>query len=141
MLVDDTKDRIYIHNLDKEIAEIEDEEERPIFLPDIEKKLGKIPKSVLTGDLHPSAQGKQMVLYSVPESLSVPKEKDSVRKAILEARQRARDEQAKEVEEPAERIQVNGRPGIVIMDSEYTHSSNGYSQQTHIEDEDAMDLG
>ena len=103
MLMDDTSDRIYIHNLDAEIRSIEEAEEKLVFLPDIEKKLGKIPRSVLS-DVHPSVQGKQMVLYSVPESLSVPKDKDSVRKAIMESRERARDE-ARRAEQARQREQ------------------------------------
>ncbi|KAK3060173.1 hypothetical protein LTS18_009149, partial [Coniosporium uncinatum] len=36
----------------------------------------------------------QLVLYRVPESLTVPAERDSVRKAIIEARERARERQS-----------------------------------------------
>ncbi|KAL9103229.1 MAG: hypothetical protein Q9163_001716 [Psora crenata] len=144
MLVDDTKDRIYIHNLDEEIAEIENAEDKPIFLPDIEKKLGKIPKSVLAGDVHPSAGDKQMVVYSVPESLSLPKEKDSVRRAILEVRQRARDRQASEASEAEEAAQ--GAPSNwQLSPSPIVYgNSNGnidHSHPMHVEDDDAMDLG
>ena len=135
MQVDDTNDRIYIHNLDEEVSDIEREEESLIFLPDIEKKLGKIPKSVLTGDVHPSAQGKQMVLYGVPESLSLPKEKDSVKKAILEARERARDRQAEAIKETL----VNGSPAR-LRDAEKGNGSTDDPQSTYIEDEEAMDL-
>ncbi|KAL9130508.1 MAG: hypothetical protein Q9217_001328 [Psora testacea] len=141
MLVDDTKDRIYIHNLDQEIAQIEDEEEKPVFLPDIEKKLGKIPESLLKGDVHPSAQGKQMVVYSVPESLSVPKEKDSVRKAILEARQRARDRQAREAEEAQRKVPSNGSSGLGTMNFEKRNANIDHALSMHVQDEDAMDLG
>ena len=96
MQVDDTRDRVFIHNLDEELAGIDtdSDEERIVFLPDIEKKFGKIPKHVLTGgDPPPPIQGNEMVLYSVPTSLSVPVEEDSVRKAIIESRARARQEQ------------------------------------------------
>jgi hypothetical protein len=95
MQVEDTKDRVYIHDLDEELAGMESDEEHPIFLSDIEKHLHKIPKSVLIGDDdRKKMETMQMVLYRLPASLSIPESQDSVRKAIMEARQRARDKQA-----------------------------------------------
>lgn len=91
MDVEDTKDRVYIHDLDQELADIESDEEHPIFLPDIEKHLLRLPKSVLMNDADKlRMENMQLVPYRVPKSLSVPVELDSVRKAILEARERAR---------------------------------------------------
>lgn len=92
MQVDETKDKVYIYDLNQELSEIESEEERLIFLPDIDKKLGKIPISVLAST-EPSVTGSEMVLYNVPSSLSVPPEHDKVRKAIIESRARAREKQ------------------------------------------------
>lgn len=91
MQLEDTKDKLYIYDLDKELAELESDEENPIFIPDIEKHLIKIPKHVLmsTGRELERTADNQLVLYGVPTSLSVPEDKDSVRKAIIEARQRA----------------------------------------------------
>jgi len=95
MQIEETKDRIFIHDLEQEAAEIESDEEHPIFLPDIEKLLSRVPKSVLVGDDDiKSRENLQMVLYKVPTSLTVPEATDSVRKVIMEARQRARDSQA-----------------------------------------------
>lgn len=91
MQLEDTKDKVYIYDLDEELAELESDEETPIFLPDIEKHLTKIPKHVLVSngkELERTAEN-QLVLYGVPASLSVPEDKDSVRKAIIEARHRA----------------------------------------------------
>ncbi|KAK0654401.1 hypothetical protein DIS24_g5173 [Lasiodiplodia hormozganensis] len=91
MQLEDTKDKVYIYDLDEELAELESDEETPIFLPDIEKHLTKIPKHVLVSngkELERTADN-QLVLYGVPASLSVPEDKDSVRKAIIEARHRA----------------------------------------------------
>jgi hypothetical protein len=96
MQVDDTKDRVYIHNLDEEIANIEAEEgaDKLVFLPDIEKKLKGLTDRVLNGaEVAPRVQGNELVLYNIPVSLSVPVEHDSVRKAILESRARTRDSQ------------------------------------------------
>ncbi|CAF9943104.1 MAG: hypothetical protein ALECFALPRED_010606 [Alectoria fallacina] len=145
MQLDDTKDKVYIHNLDDELADIESEEEKLVFLPDIEKKLGmmgKIPKSVLLGEGHPST-GNEMVLYSVPSSLSVPEEQDKVRKAIIESRARAREKQMQDAE-------VETCPARHVNGGERTGKPNGVSNMGHVaadqvmgieEDEDAMDLG
>ena len=97
MHVDESRDKVYIHDLDDEIADIESDEERLTFLPDIEKKLARLPKSVLTTH-NPPQTANEVVLYSVPESLSIPKEQDNVRKAIIESRHRAQAKQALEGE-------------------------------------------
>ncbi|KAL8872539.1 MAG: hypothetical protein Q9174_001845 [Haloplaca sp. 1 TL-2023] len=93
MHLDDTKDKVYIHNLAAELSEIESDEDKPLFLPDIEKKLSKIPRSVLIGR-NPPVTNTQMVLYNVPSSLSVPKEHDNVRRAIIDSRARSMEKQA-----------------------------------------------
>lgn len=87
MQLDDTPHKIYIHSLDDELSEIE-AEKGMVFLPDIEKKIGKIPGFLLHSEAQPTADN-QLVLYGVPASLTVPEEKDTVRKAIIESRQRA----------------------------------------------------
>lgn len=104
MRLDNTKDKVYIYNLDDELSSSDDEAvEKVRFHPDLEKHLrnNKIPASVLAnsdGELagvnHAEAQ---LVLYGVPKSLTVPEgQVDSVRKAIIETRARARG--AKEAE-------------------------------------------
>ncbi|EMC95256.1 hypothetical protein BAUCODRAFT_51935, partial [Baudoinia panamericana UAMH 10762] len=90
MQVDDTRNRVYIHDLDAELADIESEEEKLIFLPDIEKRLSRIPQQVLNGRKD-DQEHQELVLYSVPKSLTVDESHDSVRKAIIETRQRARE--------------------------------------------------
>ncbi|KAL8957310.1 MAG: hypothetical protein Q9183_006096, partial [Haloplaca sp. 2 TL-2023] len=95
MQLDDTKDKVYIHNLAAELLEIESDEDKPLFLPDIEKKLSKIPRSVLIGR-NPPTMNTQMVLYNVPSSLSVPKEHDNVRRAIIDSRARSMEKQVHE---------------------------------------------
>ena len=137
MQLDDTKDKVYIHNLDEQLAEIENQEST-VFLPDIEKKLGKIPQYLLTGDMRPTAE-KQMVLYGVPASISVPEEQDNVRKAIIESRARAREKQlSADQAVKARRNPVRGAMGQVkgngvTMDTQETHEEEE-------EDVDAMDL-
>jgi len=137
MQVDDTRDRVYIRNLDDELEDIESEEEKLIFLPDIEKKLGEIPKSVLLGESQAST-GSEIVLYGVPTSLSIPEEQDKVRKAIIESRARAREKQIHDAEDP----QVNGVMHVGTANPLPDSNRASAHQVTNMkEDEDAMDLG
>ena len=141
MQLDDSRDRIYINNLDDEISDSESEEGKLVFLPDIEKRLTKIPKSVLTSQ-KPPHQNNEMVLYSVPESLSIPREQDNVRKAIIEARERAREKQAQDsnVLEGAEVIAVDtdgGEHQIPVEQEESVFVEDAI----YDDDEDAMDIG
>ena len=97
MQLDDTKHKVYIYNIDDELSSDSESEAdgKLVFLPDIEKRLreSRIPPSVLANQDGELA-GMQLVLYSDPKSLSVPEEKDGVRKAIIEARRRLREGQA-----------------------------------------------
>lgn len=92
MLLDDTRHTTYIYNLDQELAEPEPSE-KLIILP-LAARMMSVPESVLSSP----AQSQELVLYSEPTSLTVPKEKDSVRKAIIESRARARASQSKPVD-------------------------------------------
>ena len=127
MHLDNTKTKVYIYNLDEEIATIDSDEKSMVFLPDIEKKIGKVPQYVLTGDLQPTAQN-QMVLYGVPSSLTVPEDQDSVRRAIMESRERAREKQLEGLG-PANIHQPASNPREVLPS---THETQDF---------DAMDLG
>lgn len=95
MHLDDTKDKVYIHDLDSELAELEHEENNIAFLPEIEKKLMGVPDSVLSQE---ASENNALVLYQIPSSLSVPESKDSVRRAIIETRHRAREEASRSQE-------------------------------------------
>ncbi|RYP07822.1 hypothetical protein DL764_002277 [Monosporascus ibericus] len=96
MQLDDTKHKVYIYDLDDELSSSDGDESsdeaRLVFLPDIEKHLlqKRIPPSVLANPEGELA-GMQLVLYREPTSLTVPEERDSVRRAIVEARQRLRE--------------------------------------------------
>ncbi|KAL8649323.1 MAG: hypothetical protein Q9226_005622 [Calogaya cf. arnoldii] len=146
MQLDDTKDKVYIHNLDAELADLESDEETPIYLPDIEKKLSKIPRSVLMGRSAPVTSN-QIVLYNVPSSLSVPQEQDNVRRVIIDSRTRAREKQAQEREATHE----NGadfRNGIAYLDDRkrngiaYADGRNSTASTEDMDlDENAMDIG
>lgn len=150
MQVDDRPDRVYIHDLDAELASSSDSEsEKLIFLPDIEKRFSRIPEQILNPTSGDSSQ--EMVLYSVPKSISVDEGHDSVRKAILETRARAREralEEAMERQEVMERQYESSGDGV-----ERAHGfSGGYgnddgvgSRQAQeggwqVRDEDAMDI-
>ena len=128
MNLDDTRDRIYIHNLDEELADVESDEEKLIFLPDIERRLNRIPKSVLSTPDDTSKIGNEVVLYSVPTSISIPEEQDNVRKAIIESRQRAREHALE-----AEALRLKNNNNCVTEQSARLASAS-------LEDPDAMDM-
>ena len=91
MQVDETKDRIFISNLDDELSDGESaEEDKLVILPGVEKRMTRIPSSVLAHDDRSSRPSTELVLYRIPTSLSIPEEEDSVRRVILESRARAR---------------------------------------------------
>jgi len=141
MQVDDTASRIYIHDLDAELADIEsDTGERLVFLPDIEKKLSKIPEHLLRGEGRSIEDSKhhELVLYSVPSSLTVSEENDSVRKAILEARKRAQDKALQDAEAAAA-----ARNPHTSSQAETAHglSAQDYVSEADEQDPDAMDIG
>lgn len=147
MYLDDSKYKVYIYNLDDELSSSDNETDdgKLVFLPDIEKHLrsNRIPPSVLA---QPDADlaSKQLVLYRVPSSLTVPEEQDSVRKAIIEARARMREKQK------AERQGLPAPPlasGDVSMDTDAASSSSPLMITTGGEgdgygdnDPDAMEL-
>ena len=110
MQVEDTPNRIYIHDLAAELSDIESDEENPIFLADVEKHLSKIPKHVLMGPEPKATRDNQLVLYNIPSSISVPQEEDNVRKAIVEARARMREKQASGIGEPRPEPHLELRP-------------------------------
>lgn len=87
MLLDDTKHTTYIHSLDQELAEPDPPNEGLVISP-LAARMMSMPKSILPNSS--SKKGKELVLYTEPTSLTVPKDKDTVRKAILESRARAR---------------------------------------------------
>jgi len=141
MNVDDTRHRVYVQNLDAEIAEIEanEPEERLIFLPDIEKHFSRIPARLLASpqDAMSAAQQQELVLYSVPRSLTVDEGHDSVRKAILDARQRARDKAVEDArrEEMERQYAKDGDDAV-----ETAHGYGGGYDAPSEHDPDAMDI-
>lgn len=118
MQVDNTKHKVYIYNIEDELSsesEAEQDGGKLIFLPDIESHLrqNRIPAQVLSAQplsVESDILNKQLVLYSVPASLTVPEEQDSVRKAILEARARIREKhlmESQQLQQQQRQQQVN----------------------------------
>lgn len=151
MQLDDTKHKVYIYDLDAELSDSESSDDgRLVFLPDIQKHLRetRIPPSILAnseGEL--AGMNKQLVLYNVPSSLTVPEEQDSVRKAIIETRARARARQEQKRNEAIRNAQtINAANGVDARDW-YNGMTNGVSaivpapQEIVEDDPDAMDLG
>ncbi|OAA62029.1 hypothetical protein SPI_04888 [Niveomyces insectorum RCEF 264] len=188
MHVDDTKYKVYIYNIDDELAsdndnnnddDDDDDDEsgvrsgkygirspagndeagqRLFFLPGVDKRLRDaardnalrhsngtahrklaIPRPILPnrdGEL----AGMQLVLYNDPSSLSVPREHDSVRQAILDtrARYRARQQEKEEAAAAAaeqQMAQANAQPGAEQGDAMSTTPLTPAGN-----DPDAMDL-
>ncbi|TGO29334.1 hypothetical protein BPAE_0016g00580 [Botrytis paeoniae] len=152
MQLDDSKHKVYIYDLDDELSDSDASDDgRLIFLPDISKHLRetRIPPHILANkDGQLAGMNNQLILYdtAVPRNHNVPEEQDLVRKAFLEAREKARakwDEKAR-----LEERGVDGTVGEVVQDRAYTNSMIGgdtdvedMSVEAIEDDPDAMDLG
>lgn len=156
MQLDDSKHKVYIYNLDDELSDSDASDDgRLIFLPDISKHLRetRIPPHILANkDGELAGMNSQLILYdtAVPRNHNVPEEQDLVRKAFLEAREKARAKWA-------ERDRLEGSVGedmsmqtvgSVGRDRAYTNSMGEGDAEIEdmaleaIEDDpDAMDLG
>lgn len=98
MFLDDTAHTSYIYDIEQELASIEAQEKQISFLPDIEKTLNAVPRSLLK---EPKPDN-ELVLYRIPRSLTVTEEShDTVRKAIIESRARVRARQSEGSAHPA----------------------------------------
>ncbi|KAI0106645.1 hypothetical protein F4814DRAFT_64763 [Daldinia grandis] len=146
MQLDDSKHKVYIYNLDDELSDTESEADgRLVFIPDIEKHLmqNRIPPLMLANKDGEIA-GMQLVLYREPTSLTIPEEQDSVRRAIVEARQRARDKQKEELEQQA--TSPSNSPSISAPSTFNAPSTpttmNGFMNynEAKLDDPDAMEL-
>jgi len=135
MYLDDTKDKVYIYDLESEIAQIEAAEPKGIFLADIDRKISAIPQQLLQSQTNTA--NTQLVLYQVPSSISVPEEQDHVRKAIIAARARAREEQARQAREREKDEAMRYHDGVAMVDG-LVPDRIGEEQEE--DDPDAMDL-
>ncbi|MCJ1468968.1 hypothetical protein MMC07_007599 [Pseudocyphellaria aurata] len=138
MQLDDTKEKVYIYNLDQELSDVESEEEKLVFLPDIERKLGKIPQSVLTSQSQPVTSS-EMILYQVPSSLSIPRENDKVRTAIIESRARARVKQIEDAKDLSSQNRSAQDMAIGVESDEHYGGHIDWNEMN--DDQNAMDIG
>ncbi|EFX00809.1 hypothetical protein CMQ_1890 [Grosmannia clavigera kw1407] len=150
MQVDDTKFKVYIHNIDDELASGSDSDGdgdgKLVFLPHVNKHLRDaarsnagfvpaIPRPIRVNEDGELA-GMQLVLYNDPSSLSVAPEHDSVRQAILDARARIRERQRGQcLDSP----QGPSSPGVSDMTDEES-SSMLQSPARFDDDDDAMEM-
>lgn len=150
MQIDDSKHKVYIYNIDDELSsesggdddDDDDDEDnnnssdggdgKLVFLPDIDKHLraNRIPPYILANDEGELA-GMQLVLYDDPKSLTVPESKDSVRKAIIESRNRLRETQ---------RLERGGSPKETLPTASTTVPAPESDAMSTSEDSDAMDM-
>ncbi|KAL4902473.1 hypothetical protein BDW74DRAFT_157834 [Aspergillus multicolor] len=130
MLLDDTATTLYVHDLEQELAETDALEGALTILPGLEGRLS-MTKMLVADNSKPPCN--EIVLYREPESLSIPKDKDLVRRALIETRERAR-------------LGHQGLPGGMQQ-----KNNSGYTTQNNVHDrdhancrgtwnEDAMDI-
>ncbi|KAK0973206.1 hypothetical protein LTS01_014672 [Friedmanniomyces endolithicus] len=141
MQIDETSNRVYIHDLDEELADLDSEDEILIFLPDIEQRLSKLPRQLLQH--REPLEHQELVLYSTPKSLTVDEGHDVVRKAIIEARQRAQEKALEEAtrmrqEDMNRKYDYGGDVGGLV---EVAHGYSAVGYEDEEVDPDAMDIG
>lgn len=149
MQLDDSKHKVYIYDLDAELSESDSDDCKLVFLPDIEKHLrqSRIPQSILANSDGELAGDKQVVLYNVPSALTVPEAQDSVRRAVIESRARARANQEQRAQtQTGDNRASNGSTNGSAGSPGYRGMANhGWSTTPTIpqpdDDPDAMDLG
>jgi hypothetical protein len=178
MSLDDSRDRVYINNLSSELDSIAADEaalessRKLIFLPDIERHFNQMPREMLRlQSTFPDGRkrlnsdsreregehAQELVLYTLPRTLT--QDATDTRKAILEARQRAREKalgEAREREMNAMYSSSTSTPGgsggsvqgrIEEVDTD-TETAHGYGAEGYEEwrdadeddDDDAMDM-
>lgn len=139
MRVDDTADRIWVHDLDAEIAEIEAEEAKEreaerLKLSEAGIQYAKIPDHLWKQNNHANdpASNMQMILYRDPVSISVPEEDDAVRKTIVEARKRIRENQPQKEQQ--------GKPQLLASASHMSDFSGRLQNSSSRSAQDDIDM-
>ena len=163
MQLDDSKHKVYIYDLDAELSDSgESDDGKLVFLPDIKKHLreSRIPPPILANSEGELAGNNQLVLYNIPSSLTIPEEQDSVRKAIIETRARAKAKQDQKRNDDIRNAQTTVTPVNGVESRDWYHDMvNGslratpadermdeeptapVAQEATDSDPDAMDLG
>jgi len=150
----DVDNVIFIKNLDEEVASYDSKDDpdsqKLIFLPDIEKQLTRVPYLLAENSARGDGSGWEsrggktstdLVLYSVPSSLSVSEERDSVRRVIIEARSRLRKRQADEAAAAAQTAGVMGGEEEGGYEWDLMEVGDLAAGGGPYEDPDAMDIG
>lgn len=128
---------VFIRDIDEELDSDDNDKKGLIFVPDIEKRLTRIPYALANvggskipePSLSSFGTSQALVLYTVPSSLSVSREQDNVRRAIIEARARIRQRQAEDVTQQG--LMDTGE--VMVDDADGSGFDSG-------EDPDAMDI-
>ncbi|KAK1141917.1 hypothetical protein N8T08_008328 [Aspergillus melleus] len=94
MLLDDQKHKIYVQDLDRELAEVDLPGNSVVFLPGIEETWATVPRLMLADSKNSC---NELVLYREPVSLLEPGKNSNVRRALVETRERARARQKAQV--------------------------------------------
>ena len=138
MQLDDTRYRVYISNLDDELSSDDAKDENIVFLPQVEKRLTKIPRSVMASSSPPvTSTNQELVLYRVPTSSSYPEESDSVRRVIMETRARAQELHAKN-SRVLESDRRSDQDGLRADNDAHHVQPNNFIPE--VEDPDAMEI-
>ena len=156
MTIDDTPHRIIIHDLSREIAQIEADEaaqNATLFLADIDKRVSGLPHHLLQAQNHdrhlppaPENLNTALILYKDPSSISIPEEEDVVRKTIIEARRRVREKTAEEQREMERERQereahdIIQHPRVGLEDAMMDQFFHGTSEADMDDYVDAMDI-
>ncbi|KAL4774127.1 hypothetical protein BDW60DRAFT_215543 [Aspergillus nidulans var. acristatus] len=117
--------------IEQELAETEILDGAFTILPGIEGRLSLANILVANESKRPCTA---VVLYREPESLSIPKDKDQVRRALIETRERARLSQQRVQSSPRQQ-----RNDTVYTDQGLTHKEE-CQQRVNSDDDDAMDI-
>jgi len=96
---------VYVSDLDSDSES--DADDKVVYLPDVERKLSRIPYQLVSGGSKDLPTSTELVLYSVPSSISVPEQKDVVRRAIIESRQRLREKSVEMVPNGASPVGIS----------------------------------
>ncbi|KAI0021152.1 hypothetical protein F4780DRAFT_739312 [Xylariomycetidae sp. FL0641] len=163
MVLDDSPHKVYIYDLDAELADSASATSSPPssprlrFINDLDKHLrtSRIPASVLASQDDGSIAGMspedmQLVLYrETPDTISgtVPADLDPVRRAVAEARARVRARQSEEMSEGVPLTPELEGPRVIELEGdedEGVQTGGGLPQQQPApvggEDPDAMEL-
>ncbi|POS84961.1 hypothetical protein EPUL_002960, partial [Erysiphe pulchra] len=146
MQIEDTKNKVFIHDLEAEILEVQSEEAKLIIHPEIEKHLRDIrftPQFIAPTST--SHEDKQLILYNEPGSITIPEELDSVKRIIVETRCRIREKQDlknKEMQSEQSMEQSLGKPAVTqpICYEPIKFDQCINNQYLQVYDSDIMDL-